>query len=75
MPTTFDEPEPKQCAYCGKDIGPDDVYYSVGDNFLQTRYFDDPDGKDNVFCSKDCLLRSLSVLEFDGECDDYGFEV
>lgn len=71
----FEEPELKQCAECGKDIDPDDTYYIVGDNYLQRNYFDDPDGKDNIFCSKDCLLRSLSVLEFSGDGDNYGFEV
>ena len=45
----FEEPELKQCAECGKDIDPDDTYYIVGDNYLQRNYFDDPDGKDNIF--------------------------
>lgn len=71
----FEEPELRQCAEYGKDIDPDDTYYIVGDNYLQRNYFDDPDGKDNIFCSKDCLLRSVSVLEFNGDGDDYGFEV
>lgn len=71
----FEKPEYKCCAQCDKDIGPADSYYIVGDNFLQANYFEDSDGKDNVFCSRECLLRSLSVLEFNGESDDYGFEV
>lgn len=52
----INEPELKQCAECGKDIDPDDTYYIVGDNYLQRNYFDDPDGKDNIF-----LLKGLSL--------------
>ena len=52
----------KRCAYCDSEI--DGSYYKVGDNFLQVRYFDDEE-VENVFCSKDCLCSSLSVLEID----------
>lgn len=49
------------CAYCGHEIT--ESYFMVGDNFLQLKYFEDPDGQDNVFCSKDCLCEALSVVE------------
>lgn len=50
--------EEKYCAECGVECT--DEYYMVGDNYLQVKYFDSDDC--NVFCSKDCLCRSLSVL-------------
>lgn len=55
-------PPEKVCANCGMAI--EGNYFKVGDNFLQVKYFDDED-TENVFCSKDCLCQSLSVLEID----------
>ena len=54
------------CACCGKEIGDTtyDVtsergYYKVLDNYLQVNYFDSEE--DNIFCSEECVLKSLSV--------------
>ena len=59
----------KYCAVCGISI--DNDYYIVGDNYLQVKYFDDEEN--NMFCSKDCLCKSLSVLNIvDGESYDVG---
>lgn len=55
------------CAECGDLIM--NYCYTIGDNFLQVRYFDDPEGLDNVFCSQECLCKSLSVRFVSG--DDY----
>ena len=52
------------CAQCGNEIPVGERYLKVCDNFLQMRYFDEEDGSDNVFCSKDCLCEALSVIEF-----------
>ena len=54
----------KYCAECGQELEND--YYIVGDNYLQVKYFDDEES--NMFCSKDCLCKALSVLNIvDGE--------
>lgn len=65
----YDKPasETKYCAQCGNAI--EGNYYMVGDNFLQIRYFDD--NKSNVFCSTECLCKSLSVLEVDESGNTY----
>lgn len=54
------------CACCGKEIGDTTYdatskrgYYKVLDNYLQVKYFDS--NEDNVFCSEECVLKSLSV--------------
>lgn len=60
----------KLCAQCGSIIEPGEFYYWVGDNYLQVNYFDEQDGSDNVFCSEDCLLRSLSVRSDEVEDDE-----
>lgn len=49
-----------RCAECGIDI--EDWYYTIGDNFMQARFFEDEDGLDNVFCSESCICECLSVL-------------
>lgn len=51
--------ERKTCAECGISIT--NEYYSIGDNFIQVNYFEELDGSDNIFCSDDCLCKSLSV--------------
>ena len=53
----------KACANCGSII--EEKYYMVGDNYLQVKYFDEEDGSDNIFCSKECLCDALSVMEVD----------
>lgn len=53
-----DEKLPLICANCGCEICKD--YYVIGDNWLQTHYFE---GRDySVFCSKDCIIEFLSTL-------------
>lgn len=54
------------CAQCGKEILSKEEeplgeggYYKVLDNYLQVNYFDS--NEDNVFCSEECVLKSLSV--------------
>lgn len=52
----------KHCAYCEKEI--DTVregYVTCRDNFLQVKYFEDPDGRDNIFCSEECACESLMI--------------
>lgn len=53
------------CAKCGKRL--DDEFLMVQDNFLQVKYFDDPDGLDNAFCSSECLMNALSVATVEME--------
>jgi len=55
----------KVCANCGQII--EERFYMVGDNYLQVKYFDEEDGSDNVFCSRDCLCEALTVLEIELE--------
>ena len=50
----------KVCAKCGKEI--EGKYLKCCDNFLQVKYFEDYEEKDNIFCSKDCFCESLSLL-------------
>ena len=50
-----------RCAYCNKDIV--DCYSKIEDNFMVRKYFDDPDGTDNIFCDHDCICDSLSVRD------------
>ena len=54
----------KICAQCGNEIPVGESYFKVCDNFLQMRYFDAEDERDNVFCSRECLCEALSVMEF-----------
>lgn len=55
------ENEREYCAFCGDEINEtSEGRYMVGDNFLQANYFDSEE--DNLFCSKDCICRALSVL-------------
>ena len=48
------------CANCQSEIL-DEEYLMIRDNFLLVKYFDDPDGLDNIFCSEHCICESLSV--------------
>lgn len=52
--------EPIYCANCEKIFDEDDEVISVGDNFLTIKYFDSIE--DNIFCSPECLMESLSVI-------------
>ncbi|KRM18452.1 hypothetical protein FD31_GL000999 [Companilactobacillus nantensis DSM 16982] len=61
----FKEVKKIYCAECGIEI--EDDYYTVGDDFLKTRYFEEQDGSDNIFCSEECLLTSLSVMSYEVE--------
>lgn len=47
------------CATCGKPI--EKEYYRCLDNFLQVKYFEDADNKDNTFCSPECFCKALSL--------------
>ena len=49
------------CAECGTELG--DVFCMYLDNYLQVKYFDCPDGKDNVFCSENCAGDALMLEE------------
>jgi hypothetical protein len=49
------------CAQCGNEITQAEEYWTVGDNFLQVKYFDEQDGSDNIFCSDTCLLNHISA--------------
>lgn len=51
------------CACCNKQI--EDEFLTVGDNYLQIKYFEEEDGSDNIFCSDECLKETLSVQTFD----------
>ncbi|MCM1374097.1 MAG: hypothetical protein NC245_03295 [Muribaculum sp.] len=52
----------KICARCGKEIDPEkDGFWMCRDNFLQSKYFDEMDGSDNVFCSQDCACEALMI--------------
>lgn len=54
-----------RCAHCGAEIDTvEDGYYACRDNFLQVKYFEEPDGSDNIFCSRDCFCESL-MLEWE----------
>lgn len=61
----FKEIKKIYCAECGNEI--EDDYYTIGDDFLKVRYFEEQDGSDNIFCSADCLLESLSVMNVEVE--------
>jgi len=53
------------CAMCTKEIKKGDFYWHIGDNFLQANYFDAD--IDNIFCSEECILESLTAIEeYDG---------
>lgn len=47
------------CAVCRKTL--DDDVYMCRDNFLQVKFFDEPDCSDNIFCSPECAMHALSV--------------
>ena len=63
------------CAYCRTEINKlKEGYVTCLDNFLQQKYFDDPDGKDNIFCSKECACKAMSIKHIYPEIDqDIGF--
>lgn len=50
------------CAVCGEEI---DIlnsgYYTCQDNFLQAKYFEDINGRDNIFCSEECACKALMI--------------
>lgn len=54
-----------ECAVCGKEI--EETYYKCLDNYLQIKYFDDYEQKDNIFCSQECFCESLSLEIIDIE--------
>lgn len=47
----------KYCAECGAELG--DEFWMIRDNFLQVKYFSDPNGADNAFCCDTCLCESI----------------
>lgn len=63
------------CAYCGKLIDAEkDGYVRCMDNFLQQKYFDDTDGKDNIFCSLECACEHMGIKHIYPTVDkDMGF--
>ena len=58
------------CSECGKEIEDGEDYLFVADNYLQAKYFDTTD--DCIFCSTECLCRSLSVETIMKGEDDNG---
>lgn len=50
-----------KCFECGKEI--EDIYFKCLDNFIQAKYFEYEDERDNVFCSKECFCNNLSLEE------------
>ena len=48
-----------ECAHCGEPLG--DEYVTVQDNFLQAMFFEEEDGSDNAFCSKECACNYLAI--------------
>ena len=54
----------RSCAKCGHII--EGEYYKCLDNFMILKYFDEQDGSDNVFCSKNCFCEAMS-LEQEGD--------
>jgi hypothetical protein len=66
------------CAHCGKEIkkGKYDRgnsytgYYRYLDNFLQVKYFEELDGSDNVFCSRECADEALMLEYFQLDVED-----
>lgn len=51
------------CANCNKDI--EGSYFKCLDNYIQVKYFEEQDESDNVFCSRECFCKALSVEEID----------
>jgi hypothetical protein len=51
------------CAFCGLPIQKE--VYRYMDNFLQLKYFEEPDGSDNMFCSMECAGNSLMLECFE----------
>lgn len=61
----------KVCANCGCEIPKGEPWYKCLDNYLQVKYFEDPEEKDNVFCSQSCFCESLMLEEiWDEEASD-----
>ncbi|QDR73597.1 hypothetical protein FOD75_10900 (plasmid) [Limosilactobacillus reuteri] len=60
------------CAKCGKELNDGDAYYFVPDQDLKDRYFGDPAGMDNMFCSKDCAPTQESLKQGHIKVDDEG---
>lgn len=48
-----------ECANCRQVFDKDDEILTITDNQLIFRYFDRPDGRDNAFCSEECLCDAL----------------
>lgn len=59
--TKTSEEEITTCSECGCIIEPDEERYRCTDNFMQVKFFEDPDL--NIFCSEECFCRYLG-LEF-----------
>lgn len=50
----------KYCATCNVELK--DEFYYFSDNYLQVKYFEELDGSDNAFCSKDCACKALMLI-------------
>jgi len=55
-----EEDKPMVCSVCHMELQPGDEYLRIGDNFLEVKYFDSEE--ENLFCSEECLCRSLHVI-------------
>ena len=61
----------KNCAQCYQEIDAvNEGYFMVQDNYRQVKYFEDPEGNDNVFCCEQCVLDSLMVERVYDEPED-----
>ncbi len=49
----------KQCCECGEELG--EFYHTIKDNHIQRTFFSYEDGRDNAFCSTECLCAYISV--------------
>lgn len=52
----------EHCAKCGAEINTEQQgFYRCLDNYLQAKYFEEPDGRDNIFCSQECACAAFMI--------------
>lgn len=50
-----------KCFNCKKKIK--ETYFKCLDNWLQAKFFEYSDERDNIFCTKECFCEYLSLEE------------